>query len=115
MFNILKEDGYTKVVVEGKLKHSDYIDTLIPKLDELSKLGSIKIMMVMTDFAGIELKAILDDIKTVLKHRKTFNKVAIVTNKSWIKISISIFRCIITGHVNTFTNEQDAQQWLNKI
>ncbi len=36
-------------------------------------------MMVMNGFEGIELKAMLDDFKTACKHRKDFDKVAVVT------------------------------------
>jgi hypothetical protein len=112
MFKITNEAGYTKIVVNGKLTHADYIDTLIPKFEEISKSSYIKIMMVMNGFEGIELKAMLDDLKPACKYRKDFEKVAVVTHSTWMKISLNIFAAIISGEVKTFENEQDAEQWL---
>ena len=94
MFKISKESGYTKIVAHGTLKHSDYVDTLIPELDKISAEGSIKIMVDMTMFDGIEIKAMLDDLKTLIKYRKVFDQVAIVSDKRWVKICSSIFRFI---------------------
>jgi hypothetical protein len=112
MFEIHEENNYTKIVIKGKLKHSDYIDTLIPKLDQLSKNSTMKIMAVAFDFSGIELKAMLDDFKTGLKHRKDFQKLAVVTDKTWMKVGVEIFKHIITGDVQVFEKESEAELWL---
>ena len=112
MLHVANEEGYTKIVVDGKLTHSDYVDILIPKFEEISKNGSIKIMTVISSFEGIEFTAIFDDLKTVYKHRKDFEKIAVVTNSAWINLGLNIFKAITSGEVKTFENEQDAQQWL---
>ena len=54
----------------------------------------------------------LDDLKTACKYRKDFEKVAVVTHSTWMKIGLNIFGAIISGEVKTFENEQDAEQWL---
>jgi hypothetical protein len=113
MFKTSQESGYTKIVAHGTLKHSDYVDTLMPELDRISKSGYIKIMVDMTMFDGIELKAMLDDLKTVIKYRTVFDKVAIISDKRWVKICSSLFKFIITGHTLVLDNEQDADKWLN--
>jgi hypothetical protein len=113
MFKISKESGYTKIIAQGKIKHTDYVDTLIPELESISASGSMKIMVNMTMFDGIELKAMLDDLKTVIKYRKVFDKVAIVSDKRWVKICSSIFRFIISGHTLVVESEEEAEKWLN--
>jgi DNA-binding protein HU-beta len=113
MFKISKEYGYTKIITQGKIKHTDYVDTLVPELESISASGSIKIMVDMTKFDGIELKAMLDDLKIGIKYRKLFNKIAIVSNKRWIKISIHIFKFIITGQIVVVENEDAAIKWLD--
>lgn len=114
MFQISDRKEYTKVVVEGKLAHKDYIDTLIPAIDELAKKGTIKVMIIMDDFTGMELKAMVDDFKTAISHRKDFAKMAIVTHKTWMKVSVDIFKVFISGDVKTFENEKEAEDWLVK-
>ena len=114
MFNITREDGYTKIVAQGKLTHNDYINTLIPEIDKIAKAGSMKIMNVMEDFSGIEFIAMIDDFITDFKHRKEFKKVAVVTNQPWMKVGLNIFKNIIDGEVQIFKNESDAEIWLQK-
>jgi hypothetical protein len=114
MFKITDESGYTKIVVEGKLKHSDYIDNLIPKFEKIVKTGSMKVMVIMDQFEGIGLKAMLDDLKTACKYRKDFHKVAVVTQSIWMKAGLNIFSIIVAGKVATFVNEHEAQEWLIK-
>lgn len=98
--------------MEGKLTHKDYINTLIPAIDELAKKGTIKVMIIIDDFTGMELKAIVDDFRTAISHRKDFAKMAIVTHKTWMKVSVDIFKMLISGDVKTFENEKDAENWL---
>lgn len=112
MFNITEENGYTKIEVEGKLRHKDYIDTLIPKFEELASKGKLKVLVVMSSFEGIELKAMLDDFKTALKHRKDFEKVAVITDKNWMKVGLNIFKTIVSGEVETFQDEKSAMIWM---
>ena len=115
MFSIKDEDDYTKIIVDGKLKSSDYVNTLIPKIEEISKDGAMKIMAIMNGFEGIELTAMLDDLITACKHRKEFEKVAVVTHSSWMKFGLNVFGTIISGDVKTFDNEHDAREWLIKV
>ncbi|WP_150467953.1 lactoylglutathione lyase [Francisella sp. SYW-9] len=112
MFTISDEKKYTKITVEGKLTHADYTKVLIPKLDELAKNGAVKILIKMQDFSGIGLRAIFDEFKTEIKHRKHFEKVAFVTSSSKVSTSIKIFRHFFSGEIQTFTDENWAKNWL---
>ncbi|ASG67964.1 hypothetical protein fh0823_06430 [Francisella halioticida] len=112
MFTVSNENGYTKINVQGKLKHTDYTDVLIPKLDEIAKQGSIKALIEMRDFSGIEFKALIDDLKTEFKHRKDFEKIAVVTDSLWVNTSIDIFKRFFAGEIQTFSDETWAKNWL---
>ncbi|MED7789273.1 STAS/SEC14 domain-containing protein [Francisella sp. 19X1-34] len=114
MFIITTENGYTKIVAKGKLLHADYINSLIPSIEKLAKDDKFKIMVVMNDMKGIELKAVIDDLKTYIKNRNKFDRVAIVTNKKWVQVCLGFFRHIMSGEFNTFFNENSAEKWLNK-
>ena len=114
MFTISNETDYTKINVQGKLKHKDYIDVLLPKLDEISKEGKIKALIEMNDFSGIELKAIIDDMKAGIKHRKDFEKIAVVTDSSWMSTAVNIFKHVYSSDIQTFSDEILAKNWLTK-
>ncbi len=85
MFEILdKSEG--KVIgvrVSGKLLHEDY-QQFVPKLEKLIVVhGSIRCYMELGDFAGVELRAIWDEMKFDAKHLKDIERCAIVGDKSW--------------------------------
>ncbi|MGB9801678.1 MAG: STAS/SEC14 domain-containing protein, partial [Arcobacter sp.] len=61
-----------------------------------------------------ELKAAWDDLKIGLKHGNQFEKIAIITGKSWIKIGSKITSWFIQGEVKNFENELEAFEWLNE-
>ena len=114
MFIITHERGYTKIIASGKLKHADYIKHLVPTIEKLAKDSDFRVMVILNDMQGIELKAILDDLKFYIKNRRKFDKIAIVTTKKWIKISLGFFRHIISGEFKTFSKVDIAEKWITK-
>ena len=49
MLHVANEEGYTKIVVDRKLTHSDYVDILIPKFEEISK-NDCKLLLFLSAF-----------------------------------------------------------------
>ena len=84
MFIITHERGYTKILASGKLKHADYIKHLVPTIEKLAKDSDFRVMVVLNDMHGIELKAILDDLKFYIKNRRKFDKIVFMSNYLFI-------------------------------
>ncbi|MGB7402140.1 MAG: STAS/SEC14 domain-containing protein [Arcobacter sp.] len=100
----------------GTLTHEDY-ETITPMIDSaLEEIVNPKIRAICdcTELDGWELKAAWDDLKIGLKHGNQFEKIAIITGKSWIKIGSKITSWFIQGEVKNFENELEAFEWLNE-
>ncbi|MGB5917646.1 STAS/SEC14 domain-containing protein [Arcobacter sp.] len=100
----------------GTLTHEDY-KTITPMIDSaLEEVTNPKIRAICdcTELDGWELKAAWDDLKIGLKHGNQFEKIAIITGKSWIKIGSKITSWFIQGEVKNFENELEAFEWLNE-
>ena len=112
MFTVEHTDHYTKVIVEGKLTHKDYIETLIPEINKLSELGKMKLMIVTLDFSGMEARAMIDDLKFGITKRKSIDKLALVTTKKWMIYLTDLIKQVVSSEIKTFNNEKDASDWL---
>ena len=85
MIEVIEKSGSNVIGlrVDGKLLHADY-QQFIPKLEALiEEHGSIRCYCEITSFAGIELKALWDELKFDVKHCKQIERCAIVGDPSW--------------------------------
>ena len=81
--------------VNGKLLHADY-QQFVPMLEKLiEEHGSIRCLIEMTDFHGIELRALWDEIKFDVRHARRIERCAVVGDRAWqswmTKLSRPIF------------------------
>ena len=85
MIEIL-ERGAGKVFgmkVSGKLLHRDY-QQFVPMLEKLiEEHGSVRCLIGMTDFHGIELRALWDEIKFDVRHARQIERCAVVGDRAW--------------------------------
>lgn len=114
MFIITNENGYTKLIANGNLKHADYIHNLLPNIKKVAANNDFRIMVVLNDMQKAELKTILSDIKTYTQNKNNFDRIAIVTSKKWIQLSVGFFRHLISTKVKTFSNHNNAEKWLTR-
>lgn len=117
MIEVKHTDDYLHVKASGKATHKDYVNTLIPSLEkEIADADShkINVLMEVADFHGWEIKAGWDDFKTGIKHRKNFNKVALVGDKKWEKVVSKFFSFFISAEVKYFdiSQKDEAINWL---
>ncbi len=96
--------------LNGKLLHSDY-QKFIPLMESIIKdHGSIRCLIEMTDFAGIELRALWDDLKFDVKHSKSIERCAIVGDKKWEEWMTKLSRPLFPHAELKYFDRSDAQQ-----
>ena len=81
--------------LSGKLVHQDY-QQFVPRLEQLiEEHGSVRCFIEMTDFHGIELRALWDEIKFDVRHARQIERCAVVGDRAWeawmTKLSRPIF------------------------
>ena len=73
-------DNVIGVQGRGKVTDQDYLEVLIPKLEEVLKnYGKARFLYYLDkDFAGWEMGAMWEDAKFGLRHKDDFEKIAVV-------------------------------------
>ncbi len=97
--------------LEGKVSEDDMILLLDEAKKKVKQYGNIVLLEQIDSINGISIKAIIAEVKYLLSMGLTnISKVAVITNKQWIKklvnIELKFFRKI---HIQSFSlNEKEA-------
>jgi hypothetical protein len=105
--------------VSGTVSRDEYHEMLAPVLAALERGETVNLLTVADDdFHGLDLQALWEDMKAApsvgLKDRKAWHRLAVVTNKNWMRRAIGGFGWLYPGEMRVFDlDEQDAAKaWL---
>ena len=106
MIKILEDlpDGVLGVEASGKVTDDDYERVLLPALREQRDAHSkIRFIYVLgEDFDGWSMGGIWEDAKLGLKDPRGWEKVAIVSDKDWLKHAVHALGWMVPGEVRVF-------------
>ena len=111
------EESLIEMRVEGKVTHEDY-EKLTPQMDEIiERHGKLDCLIEMKGVKSIEPKAILDDLKFDVRHAGDFNKVALVTDKTWHELATKLWSVFFPkAKVKCFDHDERdaAEKWVRE-
>jgi hypothetical protein len=103
----------------GKITRDEYHEMMKPLYSLLDQGGPVKLLFVVEhDFAGLDLAALWEDMKAAgsvgLKHRSAWKKMALLTDKDWIRHGAAGFGWLAPGELRVFDLGQlnEATAWL---
>ncbi len=104
--------------MSGKIVAADYEERFVPAIEAaLSDHDTIRMLVIAGDrFEGYDLSAAWADTKLGLSHWRGFDRIAVVTNNSWMKNSIRLLSPVFPCPVQVFgLDELDvARRWLRE-
>jgi hypothetical protein len=110
------EDDVVAVRARGVLTKDDYQDVLVPYLEKaLEAAARIRVLFLMDEtFQGWDARAAWLNTCLDLRHRRDFDKVAIVGPPTWEEWCAKLANLLIAGEIKTFTRDElsDAWTWL---
>jgi SpoIIAA-like len=106
--------------LSGKLSRDEYQDELMqPIYAALERGEQLNLYFVFADdFSGLDAGALWEDVKAAgeigLKHRSAWGRMALVTDKDWIRHGVSAFGWLSPGELRVFTLEEQtaARSWV---
>ena len=106
--------GFT---ASGKVTGSDYESTIIPTVEEALK-SHLEINLIYhlgPDFTGFDAAAVWDDTKLGLSHITSWNRIAVVTDVSWIGTGVRTAGFLMPCEVKLYPNKelQNALDWVS--
>ncbi len=114
MMNLDTAGDVAVLRVSGVLAKSDYAKVM-PQLEEqLAVHDKVRVMVVLDDFSGWTPSGLLEELKLDVSHRKDFEKVAVVGDKSLEELGTKITRPFFSGEVHYFDKQErdEAEEWL---
>ncbi|WP_316900141.1 STAS/SEC14 domain-containing protein [Pseudodesulfovibrio indicus] len=107
--------GMLAVHATGKLTDDDYKDIWIPAQEAvIERNGKARALLYMdADFKGWELKAMWQDAKFGLRHRKDFSKLAVVGGPDWARWGVKLGELLMDCEVRLYEPERlgEAMTW----
>jgi SpoIIAA-like len=109
-------DNVVGLVAKGKLTSEDYEQVLIPAVNQtLEGHEKVRLLYVLGgEFDGMSAGAIWDDTRVGFSHVTRWEKIAVVTDKDWLRHSVDIFGYLMPGEVKAFplAEEPAARAWV---
>jgi hypothetical protein len=100
------------IKVSGKITAQEYEEVIIPRVDAIiQEYGKARVMFLDAGFQGAEAGAMWDDTKFGFKHRKDFEKLALVGGSKWMEWLTKLFGKLLSGETRTFSQEQAQEAW----
>ena len=95
----------------GELTGDDYRDVLAPAIEAaLRSRDKLRLLFLLgDDLTGFSAGAAWQDTKVGMEHFTRWEKVAVVTDREWLRNSVSIFGYLIPGQVRAFPAGQEAE------
>jgi hypothetical protein len=104
------------VVAKGEVTSDDYERTLVPAVERvLETSDKVRLVYVLgEDFTGYGGGAMLDDAKLGLGHLTKWERIAFVSDRSWVRHTVSLVGYLMPGEVKVFELDQqaDAIAWI---
>ncbi len=120
MLELIQEmpENVVAIRASGKVTGEDYDNVFIPAVEEkLAVQDKIRILYHLgEELSGFTGGAMWDDAKVGIRHLSAFEKMAIVTDASWIAGAVKVFALVIPCPVKLFSNDQlsDAKAWVSE-
>jgi len=109
-------DSVVGVEAIGEVDDDDYDDVLRPAIeDRLSRHGKVRLLYVLgKEFEGYDDDAIWEDAKLGARFFTSFDRIAVVTDATWMRRSVKFLGWMIPGEVKQFpVGERDvATAWI---
>lgn len=109
-------DGMVIVDAVGRLTRDDYA-TFDDELDEAMEAAAPRLLLIrLRDFQGWEPQALWKEIELDFKHRKTFERIAVIGHSATAEWMTRLFKPFTTADVRYFDEDEGegAIGWLRE-
>jgi hypothetical protein len=115
VLDVMRESDGPIVAVRarGILTEDDYLNVLVPQVRRALGAGErIRVLLFMDEtFRGWNARAAWRNTCLDLRHRRDFDKVAIVGVSAWEQWCATLVEGLITGEIRTFARDELSTAW----
>ncbi|MDM7951697.1 MAG: STAS/SEC14 domain-containing protein [Cyanobium sp. CZS 25K] len=111
-------EGTLGFQLRGRISATDYTSVLTPALERaLEQHDRLKLLVLMgDDFEAYELGAAWEDSKEAVRHWSGFERMAVVTDVPWVRLTFHVFAIALPCPSRVFANGEveEARRWLGE-
>ncbi len=100
----------------GEVEDDDYDDVLVPAIEACRQAyGKVRLLYVLgPEFTGYETDAMWEDLKLGVRTFTAYEKIAIVTDATWVRRMVKAVGWMLPGHVQLFHLDavDEASAWV---
>jgi hypothetical protein len=107
--------------LSGKLTRDEYRGLMEPVYDALERGEKLNLYVELPDdFDGLDMGALWDDLRAAgsvgLKHRSSWQRMAVVTDKDWIRHGAAVFGPLAPGELRVLdlAEAEQARAWVSE-
>ena len=112
-------DYVVGISASGQIDDKDYETVLIPAVDRALKNHTrIRVLYQLTPaFTGFTSGAMWDDAKLGVAHLRAWERIAVVTDIDWIRLSVTAFGFLMPAQVNVYSTAEaaSARKWISAV
>lgn len=107
-------DNIVAVAASGYITSADYDRILVPAIDGASRRHRKIRFYCELDPTVVDVRAAWDDFKLGVEHLLQWERIAAVTDASWMRSGANMFRPFIPGKMRVFGAEHadEARRWI---
>lgn len=119
MIELLRDfpSNVVALAASGQVTKADYDKVVVPAVERaLAQHDKVRLYYkIGSDFAGMEPSAMWADTKVGMGHFLKWERIAVVTDVEWIKLSVSAFGFLMPAQVNVYSlaAADDARKWIS--
>jgi len=100
------------IQASGELNSDDYRNVLVPAVEAaFQSQDELRLLYLLgDDVTGFSAGAAWQDTKVGMEHVTRWEKIAIVTDKEWLRHSVDIFGYLIPGEIKAFRGQPAGDQ-----
>lgn len=109
-------EGVIGFEASGKIAAEDYRDVVLPAIERAAEVGDVRFLIVMRSFDGMTGGALWQDLKVGFEHLRSWKRIALVTDISWMTHATDLFGWMTPGETRRFRLDQqdEAISWVTE-
>lgn len=112
MITIQHEDGLLVVGVFGEFELADYKRFENEVIEQMRAQGKVSLLFDLRDMVGYTVDVALEDIRFTRQHGADIGRVAILSEREWVKWTALLTQLFLQSEIRVFDDEALAREWL---
>ena len=119
MIELLKDfpGNVVALSASGQVTKADYEKVVVPAVERaLSQHDKVRLYyQIAPDFSGIDPGAMWADTKVGMGHFLRWERIAVVTDVDWIRLSVTAFGFLMPAQVHVYSADEaaGAKKWIS--